>query len=783
METFKRFLSLVIRYYSILGMKIMLSLGVLFFAATLINLYYQGGADWTWAHLFDPGFWVLPLAAFLAAAAVLSKVVILPLKRFELHVKGLESGDHPASLAVDTDRKDELGYLFSTFDKYNKSVTQRLSNGNKKLDTIHDFMDMTSSILDLPELMDGFFIALKHVVSYDLGAYIIARSTYVHVKVFDDNPLKDDPLRHVPAWLHERISSLYPSVDLDSFLKPDTVAEDQPRHIIELPIVCNGKPSGTIILASRLEENPFANTKVLESILLHMNMAIERILRHLDEDNRALEHILSSMSDGVLIMDNTGHVTTINARARDLISLFCRYDTDCISGNQLHPGRCRGQQKEPCGFGAIARRLKGDVSVVDGFKRQELTTRDHRIIEFTTCRLKNSDNNKGYVIMARDITEDRNIQRKVSLSSKLAALGEMSAGVAHEINNPLQVILSNIEIIEPAAGEAVVVKRLKNMKDAVLRIKSIVRDLLVFAREQTTDADDIDINPAVKKAVDIMHPQLGNVGIKLSFECTDTPLVVRCNGNLLQQVIVNLLQNAKDAIEETGIGETVSVRTSIRGSNFVIIEVSDNGPGMSNEVMDKIFDPFFTTKDVGKGTGLGLSVSRKSIKSVGGDISVVSTQGRGTLFEISLPMSNTTAKESIEADQLVDKACLLDKQVMAVDDDMDVLGVIRQTVGPNVSSLDCVANGKTAVEKMLETNYDIVLLDINMPGLSGREVYKQIREKKPYLAERIIFLTGDTESEKTNKFLKLTNCQYLSKPFQTKELLYLMCQAGQEQEI
>jgi two-component system NtrC family sensor kinase len=246
---------------------------------------------------------------------------------------------------------------------------------------------------------------------------------------------------------------------------------------------------------------------------------------------------------------------------------------------------------------------------------------------------------------------------------------------------------------------------------------------------------------------------------------------------LLQQVLINLLQNAKDAIEESGMGSRVAIKTSVVNIGVVSVEVSDDGPGIPEKIIDRIFDPFFTTKDVGKGTGLGLSVSRRIVEGMGGSISVVSRDGRGTVFSIALPsaLSEDAGADKGEADaDMGDYSCLSGKSVIVIDDEEGVVKAIKDAVEPSVGFVDCASSGAEAMEMLTDRDYDLIVLDVKMPGLGGREIYKRVSAVKPYLAERIIFITGDFESEATESFVKLTGCKYLTKPFAKKDLFDTM---------
>ncbi len=235
--------------------------------------------------------------------------------------------------------------------------------------------------------------------------------------------------------------------------------------------------------------------------------------------------------------------------------------------------------------------------------------------------------------------EIRNIANRASQAEKLTALGELVAGVSHELNNPLQIIVGYSEMIMtdetvPEHHKTI----LSRIYDSALRASRIIKNLRDFARQREFIREAVDLRQIVNKVVDLLDYEFTSAGIEIRKDYQDVPPVI-VDFNQIEQVVMNLLKNAYDAIVETGRSEgmiTVSIR---RGDGSVIMEISDTGIGIPEEHLNRIFEPFFTTKPVGKGTGLGLSITYGIIKAHNGDISVKSTPGKGTTFTIELPLS------------------------------------------------------------------------------------------------------------------------------------------------
>ncbi|MBI2412117.1 MAG: response regulator [Deltaproteobacteria bacterium] len=796
-ERFSKYPFFLKGYGSILGLKIAVTACIFMVLPTLFYLFYheyrREGAEEFLAVLTYTPFWLINIGLFAAFMVLLSKIVILPLKRFERHISELEKGSKNGPFELK--RFDEIGYLVSRFNRLHRLTAEKIESKDIQLDVLHDFTKATSGVTDIPALMDNFFTTLRTAIDFDLGAYMVCHDNHVEGRIYSSvGGLDEASVEGISAELSsfqrqccqgfgkDKTHRLQVSV-LDT--KPVHSTDNREKETrIDLPVTCFGKTVGmaSIILRSDKERDKAVCSRVFGAMVQHAGIVMEKLLAHISAEEKKLSNILSSMSEGVYLIDKDGYATSVNKKGMELVGNFCLDVKECVkSGFYPNHGKCHASSREPCEFSCLLDRVRKHGCALDGkVHTEEIRSKDGQVLQLSISRLATgSDSNAGYVITVKDVTEDRLIQKRVMLSSKLAALGEMAAGIAHEVNNPLQVMLVNIELLDDELSERGS-KRVEHIKDGIFRIKGIVRDLLIFAREQTTHVEILEINTALEKAVDIMRHQLkqSNVGIELDLD--KQPLLVKCNKNLFQQVIINLLQNSKDAIEESARGSRVSIRTGSVNGESVFVEVSDDGPGIPEKILDRIFDPFFTTKDVGKGTGLGLSLSRRIIEGMGGTIAVESPKGRGTRFLITLSLRLNTPAETQPSAVLPDYGRLAGKSIIIVDDEKELGRAIKDGIGPKVASIECVHDGVTAFDRVMDRDYDIILLDIKMPGMNGVELYRDIKQNKPYLAQNIIFLTGDTVTEETESFIKLTRCASLSKPFTLDELLKAMSEYEQE---
>ncbi len=275
------------------------------------------------------------------------------------------------------------------------------------------------------------------------------------------------------------------------------------------------------------------------------------------------------------------------------------------------------------------------ASEVKNYQTERLDKRGRTIpVNLTETALLSNGKVLGRSQIIRDISELQTIEHQMRQSDRLATVGQLAAGVAHEIGNPLTSISSLVQLLERRMVNPDHIGKLARIRANIERITKIVHELVDFTRPQSTDVQAVQINDVVQNAVGLMSYDNRRQKIKIDLKLSPNLPRIKASPDKLHQVIVNLLVNAFDAMKETG--DKILITTSANAAS-VLIKVTDNGGGMKPEVMDKIFEPFFTTKDVGKGTGLGLSVSHGIINSMNGSLNVNSSPGEGATFLIKIP--------------------------------------------------------------------------------------------------------------------------------------------------
>ncbi|HXI09714.1 MAG TPA: ATP-binding protein, partial [Thermodesulfobacteriota bacterium] len=596
------------------------------------------------------------------------------------------------------------------------------------LPVLYRFARAVTDVFDIQTLMTHFFNILKTAVDFDAGAYFVCHENHFEGRVYAKGGMDAEwtsefasevsrgagKLCRCPA--EEAGRSLGVSYLMDRY---DGSRARAVVHRRDIELRYSGSPVGAITVVSLAGEDPFADMTLIEAMAGHANAALEGLLTRVFAEEKKLADILLNMSEAVYIIDGNGVCTAVNPKALDMVADLC----DEEDAGAEHSGERGVFAGCDCEFTRCIKRIRESGDLTAGGRHEEIKTARGRIFTLSVSPLAGQG---GCIAAVKDVTEERLMQKRMMLSSKLASLGEMAAGVAHEINNPLQAILCNIELLDYETNEAGH-RRLKRVRDGVLRIKTIIKDLLIFAREQTTETENADLNLVIEKSHDILKHQLRMANVSTALDLFEKPIITKINKNMFQQVIINLMQNARDAIEESGTGSTVTIRSRLVPGKEAAVEVCDDGPGIPEGIIDRIFDPFFTTKEVGKGTGLGLSVSRKIIEGMGGAIAVESAEGSGTVFRITLPHQGVVVDERrAEKRRVYDYSVLKDKTVLMVDDDDEVLRIISEAVRPRVGSVDPVRSSSEAFGMIMEKDFDFIFLDIKMPEMDGMELFRKI---------------------------------------------------------
>jgi len=364
----------------------------------------------------------------------------------------------------------------------------------------------------------------------------------------------------------------------------------------------------------------------------------------------------------------------------------------------------------------------------------------------------------------RDVTQEvaETMYRKEMLvqTEKLVALGEIISGVAHELNNPLTSVLGFAELLaHKYPGD----RNLSYINTAAQRCRDIINNMISFIRKRDVQYHYRCINPIIEQTLKFITylPFTEDVTIEKDL-VPDLPRTM-INPPQMNQVILNLVTNAHQAIREAESCGKIMIATGLH-HGVIRIEVRDDGTGILPERRDKIFEPFYTTKPPGKGTGLGLSLSKRIIENHGGRLWVDSIPGEGASFFIELPV-RTPRKAAPKSDARAERHSERELSILVIDDEPMVCELLDYMLGADGHTVTTFTSAKEACKEFLANDYDVVLCDFQMPEMSGREVFEFLYNLKPSLAERVIFLTGDSINRQTEDFLRGLNREWLAKPF------------------
>ena len=367
---------------------------------------------------------------------------------------------------------------------------------------------------------------------------------------------------------------------------------------------------------------------------------------------------------------------------------------------------------------------------------------------------------------AKEALEKAETERRLLRADRLAAVGQLAAGVAHEVNNPLSYIIGNLEYVLQRIPEGRVERRpLEEALSGARRVREIVRDLRLYSREVDEEAGAVDLKAALETALRMTDAEL-RPRARVMRALTDVPKVRASEGRVVQ-ILVNLLINAAQAME-AGDPEKNRLVVSLarQDEGFVRVTVSDTGSGIPEEIMDRIFDPFFTTKPPGVGTGLGLSVCRSLAESYGGRLILESRRGEGTQAHLDLPVATEAQGEAAPAvrEEAAGTRCRDATRVAVIDDDPLVRSTLARLLGEHDVVLFASASAALdAIDGGLRP--DAIVCDLIMPGMTGMTFYRHLESSHPDLAGRVVFATGGATDPKLEAFLEASGRPVLRKPF------------------
>ena len=529
-----------------------------------------------------------------------------------------------------------------------------------------------------------------------------------------------------------------------------------------------------LVKEQRLDSGGFVSVRTDITDRKHAEFALKDQEAHLEqalaERTKHLSAVLSNVAQGVLVLDPELRVVLTNQGFHELLACPQELGTPGTHVRDLIADRMER------GF-MFAEELESDAERdalvdqrIESYRPLARERFRHIFVGPRTLEVHREKLSDGTVICTySDITDrvraEEEVERQreaLHQSEKLSALGMLLAGVAHELNNPLQVVLGNAALLENDSVDEDQAKRAGTIRDAAERCAKIIKTFLAMARDTPASRAPVDLNELVRRSLNLIAYQLRVKDIGVDLDLSPALPQVLGDGDQLSQVIVNLLLNAMHAMEQADSPHLITVRTRRDTEHHVIeLRVSDTGPGVPDDIRRRIFDPFFTTKPEGLGTGIGLAVCHGMIAAHNGTIRVDDAPGGGACFVVRLPESGDNTTEPGEATGLTS----LTGRVLIVDDEPDIRELLADILETSGLEIELAAGGQEALDLIESRHYDAIVCDLRMPGLDGPGLYDEVARRVPEIRDRFIFATGDLLSQAADDFLARAGRPCLTKPF------------------
>jgi PAS domain S-box-containing protein len=480
--------------------------------------------------------------------------------------------------------------------------------------------------------------------------------------------------------------------------------------------------------------------------------------------------VLESASDAIFTVDRDGRFTSVN---RALENATGRQRSDLVGApfDLVIDARDRDALRSALAETLQGRRQRVELRYVDA-------NGVARPAAMLASPMMEGDVVTGVLGVVRDVGEEKLLVEQLVQQEKLAAIGQLVSGVAHELNNPLASVMAFSQLVlTTSTNDAEREDALQTIHAEAKRAAKIVSNLLTFARQHPPQRTVTSVNDVISSVLEMRRYALTVHGVVLDEQLALDLPVIWADPFQLQQVLLNLIGNAEQALRGWEGEKRILVRSEVRNGR-IVVTVRDTGPGIPEGEIDRVFNPFYTTKGIGKGTGLGLSVSDGIIREHGGSIRVESA-GSGASFIIDLPITAPPGDEpALVASPDTPAPEHRSLTILVVDDEPAIRSAIMRYFGGLGHTVDAAGTGAEAHALLESRRYDALLLDLRMPDTSGDAIYRELLECDPVHAARVIFLTGDVQSDSTRQFIEQSGRASVTKPFTFDELTRVVLAQG-----
>ena len=523
----------------------------------------------------------------------------------------------------------------------------------------------------------------------------------------------------------------------------------------------------------------------IQGTLVDITERIE-VEERLRQEQEFVRQLVANFPEMIAVLDLDGKFTFVSSRIHELLGRLPEEAVGKRLDNLVHRDDVDRLKM------SLGRFAEGELKTAQLEFRTKHADGSWRLLRASVSPVYGSGGRiSGVVASARDVTDAKEAEKQKLQKEKLAAMGEMMSGVAHELNNPLTAILGVSDLMRDRATDEETRRQADMVLKQARRAAGIVQHLLAFSRPSVLASQRIHPDEIIRRVVEQQTPLLRQKNVRLDLKAAAGLPAIEADPRLLQQVFVNLITNAEQAITGARDGGTISATVN-RNDGKIVFEFADDGPGIPGPNLAKIFDPFFTTKRPGGGTGLGLTIALAIVKEHGGTIEVDSASGEGARFQVVLPTaveeplgsgSDTEAPGKPAATRpLAGSSPLHGHSVYVVDDEESIREIVQEGLGARGMTVEGASSSEEALAHLAHRNYDFIICDFNLPGLNGGQFFERARSQKGNAHTKFIFMTGALLDTDTAAKFTQSGAALLQKPFHIASLATLLVELVAQSE-
>jgi len=470
---------------------------------------------------------------------------------------------------------------------------------------------------------------------------------------------------------------------------------------------------------------------------------------------RNLRLVMEAVPDAIVVLDAEGRQLDMNSAARTLLAAGPA-DAERVLFGVLDPSaQAVAQENLDAAFAGAVRTFDVRFQRSDGIRG---------VAAISYAPVRDERGVARVLAVVRDVTDQKRAASQLQRAEKLAAIGQLVSGVAHEINNPAAIISGFAQTLLLDDVKAEHREMAQMIYDEASRIGRITQNLLAFARAGGKERTLIDLNDILRRTFALRSYHLSTLNITVTLDLDPTDPKIWANASDIQQMLLNLVINAEQALLTIDPPRSITIR-SVGNEQEVRVEVADNGPGVPADVRERIFDPFFTTKPEGAGAGLGLSMCYGIVREHAGRIWLDSDHGQGARFLVQFPRDPRAGPRPQGETRLPAGHPVRQIRVLLVDDEVSLRNALVQFLARRGINATGVGDGADALRAVSHDSFDVIVSDVRMPGMSGDEFVERLKRERPELVARTIFSTGDAFARDTAAFLETAGVPLVTKPF------------------